>query len=67
MIPLLEVVGKVIDPPEQIAGICVKAGVTEAETVIVIALLVTLVGEAQAALLTITQVTILPFVNVVVV
>ncbi|MNY17502.1 hypothetical protein D3C86_1508240 [compost metagenome] len=67
VIPLLEVAGSVKDPPEQIGATCVKAGTTGAETFITTALLVAVNGEAQEALLVITQVTLLPFANVVLV
>ena len=67
VIPLLEVVGSVKDPPEQIGATWVKVGVTEAVTFMVMALLVAVNGEAQAALLVITQVTLFPLARVVVV
>lgn len=63
----METVGSVNVLPEQTGAICVNAGTVGAVTFMVIVLLVTLVGEAQAALLTITQETVLPFASVVVV
>lgn len=54
----MDVAGNVNVSPEQIAGTCVKVGFTGAVTVMTIALLVTVKGEAQAALLVMTQTTL---------
>lgn len=67
MPPLVGVAVKVTDVPAHIAlpglAAMLTAGVMLAFTVIVIPLLVAVAGEAQVALLVITQVTILPLTN----
>jgi hypothetical protein len=67
VIELFDVVGSVNDPPEQIGEIWAKVGIVFAVTVITIALLVAVNGEAQTALLVITQVTLFALTRVVLV
>lgn len=66
-IPLLEVSGSVNDPPEQIGDTWVNAGFELEVTAITTVLLVALNGDAQAALLVITQITLFAFARVVLV
>lgn len=67
VIPLVEVVGNVNEPPGQIAAIWVNDGATGVVTFIAIVLLVTVATEAHDALLVITTETTFPLPRVVVV
>jgi len=65
LMPLPEVTGSEIIPPEQIAGCCENAGTVAAvEAFMVIELLFTVTAGEQVAFPTITRETTLPFVRV---